>query len=77
MAEQKINNQALEDAIAAFAADREKDSYVKVMELLEKSIVLMPAMPPENLDPETEKLMRAGKPVQLTGESRKIGRAHV
>lgn len=70
MAEQKINNQALEDAIAAFAADREKDSYVKVMELLEKSIVLMPAMPPENLDPETEKLMRAGKPVQLTGESR-------
>lgn len=70
MADQKISNQALEEAIAAFANDREKDNYVKVMELLEKSIVLMPAMPPQNLDPETEKQMRAGKPVQLTGESR-------
>lgn len=70
MADQKINNQALEEAIAAFAADREKDNYVKVMELLEKAIVLMPAMPPQNLDPETEKQMRAGKPVQLSGESR-------
>lgn len=70
MAEQKINNQALEEAIAAFAADREKDNYVKVMELLEKSVVLMPAMPPENLDPETQKMMRAGKPVRLSKETK-------
>ena len=52
MADQKINNQALEEAIAAFAKDREQDKYVKVMELLEKSMVLMPAMPPQNLDAE-------------------------
>lgn len=70
MADQKINNQALEEAIAAFATDRQKENYLKVMEYLEKSIVLMPAMPPQNLDPETEKLMREGKPVQLTGETR-------
>ncbi len=70
MADQKINNQALEEAIAAFAKDREQDKYVKVMELLEKSMVLMPAMPPQNLDAETEKMMREGKPVQLSGESR-------
>lgn len=69
MADHKIDNQALEKAIAAFAADREKDSYVKVMELLERSMVLMPAMLPQNLNPETEKLMRAGKPVQL-GENK-------
>ena len=70
MADQKINNQALEEAIAAFAKYREQDKYVKVMELLEKSMVLMPAMPPQNLDAETEKMMREGKPVQLSGESR-------
>lgn len=69
MADQKRNNQALEEAIAAFAANREKDNYVKVMELLERAVVLMPAMPPKGLDPETEKLMREGKPVQLTGET--------
>ncbi len=70
MADQRLNNQALEEAIEAFAADREKDHYVKVMELLEKSMVLMPAMPPQNLDPETEKQMKEGKPVQLSGEAK-------
>lgn len=70
MADQKIDNQALEEAIEAFVADRQKDSYVKVMELLERSVVLMPATEPGNLDPETQRLMREGKPVQLPREAR-------
>ena len=34
MAEQKIDNAKLEEAIDAFLADKERESFVKVMELL-------------------------------------------
>ena len=57
MAEQKIDNKALEEAIDTFRSDKERDSYVKVMELMEKSMVLVPAMPPADLDPELMKQM--------------------
>ncbi len=46
MAEQRQDNKALEEAIEIFRADKEKDSFVKVMELLERSIVLVPALAP-------------------------------
>lgn len=69
MAEPRIDNKALEEAIEVFRADKERESYVKVMELLEKSIVLVPIMPPENLSPELAEQMRAGKPVLLPKET--------
>lgn len=70
MAEQKIDNAKLEEAIDKFRADKEKDSYVKVMELLEKSIVFVPAMMPQELPAEIQKQMQAGKPVQLPKEAK-------
>ena len=70
MAEQKINNKALEEAIAAFRSDKERDSYVKVMELLEKSIVLVPAIPPKDMDPEIMEQLKAGKPVQCPKDTK-------
>lgn len=70
MAEQKIDNKALEEAIAAFRSDKERDSYVKVMELLEKSIVLVPAMPPQDIAPELMEQLKAGKPVQFPKDTK-------
>ena len=70
MAEQKINNKALEEAIAAFRSDKERDSYVKVMELLEKSIVLVTAIPPKDMDPEIMEQLKAGKPVQFPKDTK-------
>lgn len=70
MAEQRIDNKALEEAIAAFRADKERDSYVKVMELLEKSIVLVPVMPPKDIAPELMEQLKAGKPVQFSKDTK-------
>ena len=70
MAEQKMNNKALEEAIAAFRSDRERDSYVKVMELLEKSIVLVPAIPPKDMDPALMEQLKTGKPVQFPKDTK-------
>ncbi len=70
MIEQKIDNKALEEAIETFRSDKERDSYVKVMELLEKSVVLVPAMPPKDLDPEIKRQMQEGKPVRLPRETK-------
>lgn len=66
MAEQKIDNAALEEAIEVFRADKEKESYVKVMEILEKSIVMVPTMPLTNLSPELEEQLREGKSIQFS-----------
>ena len=70
MAEQRQDNKALEEAIATFRADKERDSYVKVMELMERSMVLVPAMPPGDLPPELMEQMKEGKPVKLPKETR-------
>ena len=70
MAQQKADNKALEEAIAAFRSDKERDSYVKVMELLEKSIVIVPAIPPKDIDPELMEQLKAGKPVQFPKETK-------
>lgn len=70
MAEQKVDNRALEEAIAAFRLDKERDSYVKAMELLEKSIVLVPAIPPKDMDPEIMEQLKAGKPVQFPKDTK-------
>lgn len=70
MADQRMDNKALEEAIAAFRSDKERESYVKVMELLEKSFVLVPTMPPQNISPALMEQMKAGKPVQLPKETK-------
>lgn len=70
MAEQNQNNKALEEAITTFREDKERDSYVKVMELLERSVVLVPAMPPKDLPAEIMEQMQAGKPVKLPKEAK-------
>lgn len=70
MAEQKIDNAKLEEAIETFLSDKERESYVKVMELLERSIVLVPAIPPADLPPEIKEQMQAGKPVRLPKETK-------
>lgn len=70
MAQQSVDNRALEEAIAVFREDKERASYVRVMELLEHSMVLVPAMPPEDMPPELAERMQAGKPVQLPGDAK-------
>lgn len=65
MAEQKSDNARLETLAEEFAKDRQKEKYAEVMEALEKSTVLMPVMPPRGLDEETQRAMKAGKPVRL------------
>lgn len=70
MAEQRQDNKALEEAIATFRADKERDSYVKVMELMERSIVLVPSMPPKDLPEKIMEQMKAGKPVKLPKEAK-------
>ncbi|MDE6388444.1 MAG: SseB family protein [Lachnospiraceae bacterium] len=70
MADNKLDNAKLEAAVADFAQNRQKEYYAKVMEILEKSMVLMPALPPQGIDEETQKQMKAGKPVQLPKEAK-------
>ena len=70
MAEQRQDNKAMEEAITIFREDKERDSYVKVMELLERSIVLVPALPPKDLPAEIMEQMQAGKPVKLPKEAK-------
>ncbi len=70
MSVQKIDNAALEEAIAVFREDKERESYVKMMELLEKSIVIVPTMPLENLSPELTEQLREGTFVQFPKDTR-------
>ncbi len=66
----KVDNSKLEEALDAFVKDRQKEKYAAVMELLERAIVLVPAMQPQGLDEETQALMKAGKPVQLPKDAK-------
>lgn len=70
MADQVLDNSQLESAAAEFAQDRQKDKYARVMEILEKATVLVPAMPPQGLDEETQRLMKEGKFVQLPKDAK-------
>lgn len=65
-----LDNSQLESAMEEFAQDRQKDKYAKVMEILEKSSVLVPAMLPQGLDGEAQKLMREGQMVELPREAK-------
>ncbi len=70
MAGQKVDNAQLESLVATFAQDRKQENYAKVMDILEKSVVLVPAMQPQGLDAEIQKLMKDGKPVQLPKDAK-------
>lgn len=66
----KFDNSKLEEALEEFVKDRQKEKYAGVMEILEKSVVLVPTMPPKDLDEESQKLMQEGKPVQLPKDAK-------
>ncbi len=70
MAAQKVDNTQLESLVAAFAQDRKQENYAKVMDVLEKSVVLVPAMQPQGIDDEMQKLVKDGKPVQLPKDAK-------
>lgn len=66
----KFDNSKLEEALDEFVKDRQKEKYAQVMGILEKSVVIVPTMPPKDLDEETQKLMQEGKPVQLPKDAK-------
>ena len=72
MADRVLDNSKLESAVEEFAQDRQKDKYAKVMEILENSTVLVPAMLPRELDEEAQKLMREGQMVQLPKDAKVV-----
>ena len=60
----------MENLLDDFKSDRQKDKYVKVMEKLERAVVLVPSLVPENISEETAQLLKEGKPVQLPKEAK-------
>ena len=71
MAENKvIDNSQLELAAETFAKNRTKENFVKIMEHLEKAVVYMPTMLPDNLDKETMDGIRGGKGVKLPKDAK-------
>ena len=59
------DNNILEQALETFINERSKENYAKIMEQLEKAIVLLPAMFPEEMDEKTKDMIKAGKNVRL------------
>lgn len=65
-----IDNSQLEVLTEAFAKDRTKENFAKVMEQLEKAVVFLPTMMPENLDSEAKKLAKEGKGLKLPKDTK-------
>ncbi len=65
-----IDNTKLEAATEAFVQDKSKENFVGIMELLEKAVVYLPSMVPENLDEKTVEDMKAGRAVKLPKEAK-------
>lgn len=70
MANHQLDNAQLEAAVEEFAQDRQKDKYAKVMEILEKSMVLVPAMQPQGLDDKTQESLKTGGSAQLPKDAK-------
>lgn len=66
----KIDNGQLEALIEIFTKDRTNENFVKVMEQLEKSVLYVPALMPENLDKEAMERLREGKGTKLPKEAK-------
>ena len=69
MADNRLDNSRLEQLAEEFVKDRQKEKYAKVMEILEKSVVIVPVMQPQGLDEETQRMMREGKSVRISGQA--------
>lgn len=70
MAENKLDNTKLEEAAAEFAKDRQREKYAGIMELLEKSVVLVPTLAPQGLDKEAQKMMQEGRQVPVPRDAK-------
>lgn len=68
----KIDNTQLEERIADFLKSKSNESFVKIMEQLEKSVVYLPAMMPENLDKETTEALKTGRGAKLPKDAKVI-----
>lgn len=64
------DNQLLETVMETFAKDRTKENFVKVMEQLEKAVVYLPSLLPENLNEDAKAAMRAGKGISLPRDAK-------
>lgn len=70
MAENKLDNSKLEKAAEEFAKDRQKEKYAGIMELLERSVVLVPTFTPQGLDSTAQKMMQEGKQVPVPKDAK-------
>lgn len=70
MAENKLDNSKLEKAAEEFAKDRQKEKYAGIMELLERSVVLVPTLAPQGLDSTAQKMMQEGKQVPVPKDAK-------
>ena len=70
MPEIKSDNSQLEELLEKFAKDRQKEDYARFMEQLEKSVVFVPVMPLQGLNPETMEQIKEGKPVRLSKDTK-------
>ncbi len=68
--ENKVDNSKLEAAVETFAKDRSKENFLKIMEQLEKAVLFVPAMMPDNLDKETMESIREGKGTKLPKDAK-------
>lgn len=64
------DNNILEQAADAFIKEKTKDNFVKMMEELEKASVFLPAMFPEEMDEETKAMIKAGKSVKVSKDTK-------
>lgn len=70
MAENKLDNSRLEKAAEEFSKDRQKEKYAGIMELLERSVVLVPTLTPQGLDSTAQKMMQEGKQVPVPKDAK-------
>ncbi len=66
----QIDNSALEALLDTFAKERNKESYAKVMEALEKTTVFVPILMPEGLDPAEMEKLKSGAGTKVSGTAK-------
>ena len=64
------DNNILEQAADTFINEKTKDNFVKMMEALEKANIFLPAMFPEEIDEETKAMIRAGKSIKVSKDTK-------
>ena len=65
-----IDNTELEKLTEQFAKDRSKENFVKIMEQLERSTILVPTMHPENISSDDIKKAKQGKQIKLPKDAK-------